>query len=146
MRKNLNKSIQLNASPQKVWEVLQADKYTRIWYAEFKEGSFAETDWKLESKAIFNDGMGNGMIGRIVVSDPYRNISIEYDGLLMNGVEDIDSEDAQHVKGGREVYNLVESEGGTQLTVGGDISEEYFDMMSAKWDKALLKIKELLEE
>jgi len=35
----IKKSIEVNSPKEKVWSVLLVDKFTRIWYSEFSEGS-----------------------------------------------------------------------------------------------------------
>jgi uncharacterized protein YndB with AHSA1/START domain len=142
----IKKSIEINASKEKVWEVLTDDSYTRIWYAEFHEGSHAITDWKLGSKAIFTDGKGSGIIAKIVKNDPTEILSMEYTGMLADGKEDYESEMACGVAGGRETYILSEKEGVTTLDLEGDMNDEMYDMMSGLWEKAFGKVKELSEQ
>lgn len=141
----IKKSIQISAPKEKVWDVLLQDHSTRIWYAAFSEGSYAETDWQLGSKAIFKDNSNSGMVGTVVVNRPHEVISVEYTGVIENGEEIYNNEVAKAVQGGRETYRLSEKYGITQLNIECDMSEEYFDMMSAAWDQALQKIKELAE-
>ncbi|CAN5507420.1 hypothetical protein BH23BAC1_BH23BAC1_24520 [soil metagenome] len=139
----IKKSIEIDAPKEKVWEVLQEDQYTRNWYAEFKEGSHAVTDWKEGSKALFLDNEGNGMIGRIITKKPFEIISIEYDGFIMGGVEDYESEGARATKGTKETYRLSGTNGKTKLDIESDMGKDWFDSMSEAWDRALEKIKEL---
>ena len=141
----IRKEITLHPSPERIWEVLFQDHYTRQWYAAFQEGAHAVTDWQVGSKALFQDNDGNGMIGTIVESIPNEVLSIEYVGLIMNGEEDYESPGAQAVKGGRETYRLNEKGGTTQLEVNLDISPDYYEMMASAWDQALIIIKELAE-
>lgn len=144
--KTIKKSIEIKASKEKVWEVLTEDRYTRIWYAEFHEGSHAVTDWKVGSKAIFKGNDENGIIAKIIKNDPTEILSMEYTGMLVNGVEDYDSDMACGVAGGRETYILSEQEGVTTLNVEGDMNDEMFEMMSGLWEKAFAKLKELAEQ
>lgn len=142
-RETIKKSITINAPKEKVWEVLINDEFTRIWYASFSEGTHAETDWQIGSKAVFTDNSKCGIVGRIIENKPNELISIEYMGVVMDGVEDYDSETANEVKGGVETYHLLENDGNTHLAISCDMGEKYFDTMSLEWDKALQKIKEL---
>lgn len=141
----IKKSIKISAPKEKVWEVLLLDEFTRIWYAEFSEGSHAETDWQVGSKAVFTDNSGSGLLGKVIVNQPNEIISVEYQGLVQAGMEDYESEDAQAVKGTRETYHLSEKDGATQVAIEADMAAEYYEMMSAAWDKALQKIKMLSE-
>jgi uncharacterized protein YndB with AHSA1/START domain len=142
----IKKTIEINASKEKVWEVLTEDRYTKIWYAEFHEGSHAITDWKVGSKAVFTDGSGNGIIAKITKNDPTEILSMEYSGMLINGKEDYESEMACGVAGGSETYIMLEKEGVTTLDVEADMNDEMYDMMSGLWEKAFAKLKELAEQ
>ena len=44
MKKTLKKSIAINASKEKVWEVLMNDEYNRQWFSEFSQDTRVETD------------------------------------------------------------------------------------------------------
>lgn len=142
----MKKSIVINSSKEKVWDVLFTDPYIRIWYNEFAVGCYAVTDWELGSKAVFKDGNENGLVGEIVANQPNQLLSIEYTGVLESGVEDYESEMANQMKGGRETYKISETDEGTYLEVELDIAQEYFEMMSSMWENALEKIKELAEQ
>ena len=144
--KKIKKSIDINASKEKVWEVLTEDRYTRIWYAEFHEGSHAVTDWKVGSKAVFKDESGSGIIAKIIKNDPTEILSMEYTGMLVNGKEDYESDMAKGLAGGRETYIMLEKEGVTTLDLEGDMNDEMYDMMSGLWEKAFAKVKELSEQ
>lgn len=144
--KTIKKSIEVNASKEKVWQVLIDGRYTKIWYAEFHEGSQAVTDWKLGSKAIFKDNDGNGIIGTIVKNNPTEILSIEYSGMLIKNVEDYESDMAKEMKGVQETYILSEREGVTTLNIECGMTDEMYEMMNGLWDKALVKLKELAEQ
>lgn len=143
--KVITKSIEIKAPKEKVWNVLLDDKSTRIWYAEFSEGTFAETDWKVGSKALFIDNTRSGMVSKVIVNNPGQMLSVEHQGIVMEGKEDYESEMAKAVKGGREIYMLSEKNGNTQLSIECDMAEQMFESMSLSWDKALQKIQELSE-
>jgi hypothetical protein len=141
----IRKSIEVNAPKEIVWEVLLDDKFTRIWYAEFSEGSHAETDWKVGSKAVFTDNSGCGLIATVVENNPFEFLQVQYTGYMNNGVEDYDSNIAKEVKGGLETYSLSEKDGVTNLSIECGMSEQMFETMSLAWDKALQKLKKLSE-
>lgn len=141
--KTIQKTKEINAPKEKVWNVLLEDEYNRIWMAEFMEGSHAKTDWIVGHKVRFLDNDNNGLVGRIITKQPYDVIEMEYDGEVKNGEDDFDSEMAQQMKGSRENYYLSESNGVTTLKIEVDMGDDWIDMMSAAWDKALDKIEEL---
>lgn len=144
--RTIKKSIDINAPRDRVWDVLFGDEYTKIWYAEFAEGSHAETDWKVGSKAVFTDKKGEGMISRIDANRPNEFLSLEYLGFIMNGKEDYESAGAKSMMGGHETYKLSEKSGHTHLDITSDMGEEYYDSMAKAWDKALMKVKGLAEK
>ena len=141
--KTMQKSKEINAPKEKVWNVLLEDEYNRIWMAEFMEGSHAKTDWIVGHKVRFLDNNNNGLVGRIITKQPYDTIEMEYDGEVKNGEDDLDSEMAQQMKGSRENYYLSEHNGVTTLKVEVDMGDDWYQMMSDAWDKALDKIDEL---
>jgi uncharacterized protein YndB with AHSA1/START domain len=139
--KTIKKTVDISASKENVWKVLTEDQYNRKWYAEFMEGTHAVTDWKENSKVIFKDDKGSGLIGKIISSKPNEFLSIEYTGMLLNNKEDYESAEAKSSKGGRETYALSEKGNLTHLAISGDMAEEFFNSMSEAWDKALDKLK-----
>lgn len=143
--KTLKKTINIEAPKEKVWEVLTKDAYTREWYAAFSEGAHAVTDWKINSKVIFKDPSGNGLIGKIVSNKPNELLSVEYTGSLIKNKEEYEHPDAVAVKGGHETYTLSEQGNNTRLSIASDMTEEFVDSMSAAWDEALDKLKALAE-
>ena len=144
--KLIEKSITIDAPAEKVWEVLFTQELNKIWFAEFSEGTQAYTDWQVGSKAVFKDDSGSGIVGRITVNKLHEEMVIEYDGMIMNGKEDFDSEDAKNMKGINETYKLVTDGPQTRLDVTVDMDPEYFEMMSDSWDRAMDIIKELAEK
>jgi len=142
----IEKSIEINAPKEKVWDVLILDEYNREWYKSFSEGTHADTDWQVGSKAIFTDNSKDGIIGRIIKNEPGKALEIEYDGMIMGGVEDYDGDLAKKVKGGKETYLLTSNNGKTTLSVSCDMDPEYLEMMTEQWGVAMEKIKELSEK
>ncbi len=143
--KTIKKSIEINASPENVWDVLFNEKFNKSWYEEFSEGSRGETDWEVGSKAVFTDKTGNGLIAKITANKPYEILSMEYEGVVKDGVEIYDNDEANELKGGHEIYRLSGKEGITHLSIESDMSEEYLDRMASAWERALQKIKVLSE-
>jgi uncharacterized protein YndB with AHSA1/START domain len=143
--RTIRKSITINAPKEHVWEAMMQDKYYQEWTAAFSEGSHVETDWELGSKAVFTDKSGNGIVGRVVEKVPYKQLAVEFEGLVHEGREDYESEGARQVKGSRESYLLTEEHGSTRLDTSSEMGEEYYEQMSQAWDRALQKLKHLAE-
>ncbi|CAG5017485.1 hypothetical protein DYBT9275_05782 [Dyadobacter sp. CECT 9275] len=144
-KKRIKKSITIDASKEKVWDVLMLDNYNSIWYACFSEGTVAVTDWQVGSKVIFKDGSENGLIGTVMINEPSKMLSVTYTGMLEGGKEDYESEAAKDFAGSEETYVLSENNNVTTLDISVDMGADYFDMMTEAWDHALVSIKELSE-
>jgi hypothetical protein len=116
-----------------------------MWYEEFSAGAYAQTDWTLNSKVVFTDPTGNGLIGKVVQNRKLEAMTVEFTGQLVDGVEDYTSQVAQALKGKRESYRLAEQNGLVLLSISADLSDLYADQMEPAWDRALQKIKNLAE-
>jgi hypothetical protein len=141
----IKKSININAGKDKVWDVLFSDKFNRQWYAAFGEGVYAQTDWKVGSKAIFTDPAGDGLVAKVAENSKPDQLMVEYTGVLSKGKEDYESPMAKQLAGGQEKYFLKSNNRSTELFIECDMNEESFDSMSKTWDVALAKIKSLSE-
>jgi Polyketide cyclase / dehydrase and lipid transport len=141
----IKKNIVIDATKQKVWHVLVNDTFSRIWYQEFSAGAYAQTDWNINSKVIFADPTGNGLIGKIIDNRKFEALTIEFTGQLVEGVEDYTSQTAQALKGKRESYRIKEQNGPVLLSISADLADVYAEQMEPAWERALLKIKSLSE-
>ena len=141
----LHFSILINATPEKIWKVLWTDDTYRKWTSAFAEGSYAQSDWKEGSKILFLGGEGSGMVSRIAQSKPNEFMSFEHLGVVKDGVEDTTSDDVKPWAGSHEDYTLKKVNGKTELSVDMDITEEFKEMFSNMWPKALQNVKKLSE-
>lgn len=137
--------IAIDAPREKVWNVLWADDTYREWTSPFSPGSHAETDWKKGSKVLFLDGKGMGMVSTIAENIPNEYMSFEHRGVVKDGIEDTESEEVKKWAGAHENYTLKNVSGKTELVVDMDINDEYKDMFTEIFPKALQKVKELSE-
>jgi len=144
--KKLEFSIAINASPEKIWDIIIGKDTYSQWTAPFAEGSTVETDWKKGSKALFLDGKGQGMVSEIVESIPGKFLSIHHLGEVKDGVEDPTTYQGEQWGDALENYTLKEVEGKTVWQVNMDMNEEYVQYMKDTWPLALAKVKELAEK
>jgi hypothetical protein len=145
MKSTIEKSIVLNATKEKVWDVLILDKFNTQWYAVFCEGTQAKTDWKQGSSVVFTDQTGDGMLARIVVNKPSEELDIKYEGFITGGKEDVTSEEVKPWVGLHERYKLSEEKNATRLDVKTEVPDKHLTSFNELWDKAVIKIKELSE-
>lgn len=147
----LHFSIFINAGREKVWDTMLGDATYREWTSVFNPGSYYKGNWEEGSKILFlgpnpdgTPGEG-GMVSRIKENRLHEYISIEHQGIVKNGVEDMESEEAKKWAPAYENYTFVEKEGGTEVQVSTDTVPEYTEMFSQMWPAALTKLKELSE-
>ena len=126
------------------------DATYREWTKEFNPGSYFKGDWTEGSKILFlgpnlaGEGEG-GMVSQINENRLHEFISIEHLGMISEGIEDTSSEMTAAWKGAHENYTFTEKDGGTELIVDTDVTEEMSADMEAMWKKALVKLKEMCE-
>jgi uncharacterized protein YndB with AHSA1/START domain len=138
-------STTINAPKDQVWRAMVSDATYRQWTSAFEEGSYAVTDWKEGSKALFLTPAGNGMVSRIVAHRPNEFLSIEHLGTVKDGIEEPQSAMGQGWAGAFENYTLREVDGSSTLTVEMDVKDEYKSYIEETWPKALSKLKEISE-
>jgi hypothetical protein len=144
--------IFINAPKKKVWDIMLEDKTYREWTEAFNPGSYYKGSWEKGSKILFlgpdpaNPGVEGGMVSRIKDNKLHEFISIEHLGIVKDGVEDTTGEEAKKWAPAYENYTFNEKDGGTELLVDLDLSDEYKDMFDEVWPKALKKLKELAEK
>lgn len=142
----LSYSIKIHAPKQKVWDVLWATETYQTWTKFFSCSSTMQTDWKVGGKTYFCDGEGNGMVSTIEHLDEPNTIVFKHLGMIMDGKEDLESDEVKSWAGALEKYLLTDVEEGTQLHVEVDIQPEYTEMMNKGFDQGLAMVKYLAEK
>lgn len=146
----INFSIQINAPKEKVWDTMLGEATYREWTVPFHVGSYYKGDWSEGSKMVFlgpdevnkKDG---GMVSRIKTNRKYEFISIEYLGMIVNGVEDTTSDEVKKWTPAFENYTFTEKDGGTEVSVEIDVNDEYKATFEEMWPKALKILKSIAE-
>lgn len=140
------KTIEINASASKVWDVLTSPEHTAEWAPEFAGGAefHIESDWKPGSLVLWK-----GQDGKVIVEGNVT--AIELNTFLRFTVFDVRGEKPSVTEEDGITYEFTEQNGKTTLRVlQGDFSVmaegEKFHRMSAKvWDRVLPKVKVLAE-
>ncbi|MBO6620689.1 MAG: SRPBCC domain-containing protein [Balneola sp.] len=143
--KKIHSEITINASPETVWNVMLEDDTYRKWTSAFAEGSHYEGSWKQGEKMLFLDPEGTGMVSIIAELRPHEFISLEHIGIIQDGIEDTESEDAKKWAPAFENYTFEEVKGKTKLSIDMDILDEFEEMFTEMWKNALKKLKVLSE-
>jgi uncharacterized protein YndB with AHSA1/START domain len=142
-------SIHIDAPKEKVWNTMLDDATYREWTLPFNPGgSRYEGNWEEGSEIRFLAANAQGgMFSRIKENRPYEYISIEHLGMIdQNGVVDTTSDEVKKWTPAFENYTLTATDTGTEVSVDMDINDEYKDMFSDTWPRALSILKTLAEK
>lgn len=137
-------STTINAPKEKVWNILFTDENYPKWAKVFCEGSKVKTNWKEGSPIEFTTPSGEGTFGQIEQNVPNKLMVFRHSGVVKNGnkTHDEESQAWQNIK---ESYELIETNGKTELKVEIDSIAKYADNFNKIFPKALKRIKELSE-
>ena len=144
-RKLVQKSISINASAERIWRVITEAQYNVVWLAALGRRKIAQTDWQEGSKAVFVDDDQTGLITRIRVARPFEKIRMQNVGMITNGAEDCESDDAVASRAFFEQYLLMPEDGSVRMHVEVTVEDDFYNDVSDCWAKALEIIKELAE-
>lgn len=146
----LHFSIVINAPKEKVWHAMLDDDSYREWTSVFNEGSYYEGGWDKGSKILFlgpdpTTGKLGGMVSEIAENRPYEFISIKHLGLVNDGVEDTESEEAKKWAPAYENYTFKEVDGGTEVLVDLETEESMAEEFNKMWPAGLEQLKKIAE-
>lgn len=146
--KKLHFEIVINAPREKVYKTMLDDATYRDWTKTFHDGSYYSGSWDKGSRIQFLSPEGEGMFATIVENRPHEFISIKILGMIKNGVEEVDTDEAKNWTPTYENYTFADAVNGTLLSIDTDLSDNdiYVEMFSAMWPKALERLKELAEK
>jgi uncharacterized protein YndB with AHSA1/START domain len=143
----VDKTVEVDASAARVWEVLTCRTHTQDWASEFSLGGpqlHIESDWTLGSPVIWKEKRGGTVVeGTVTASVPHS--------LLRFTV--FDPQGPRPLVGPDDgiTFKLTERAGKTVLWVShGDFSRmadgaRYRDLTDEIWDRALARIRRLAE-
>jgi hypothetical protein len=143
--KTLHFSKEIEASRERVWDVMLTDETYRIWTEVFAAGSYFEGSWEKGAEVRFLSPEGGGMFAQIAESRRPEFLSIRHVGELRDGVPDTESEAVRRWAPAYENYTFLDREGTTDLRVDIDVTEDWESYMNEKWPLALERLKEICE-
>nr|WP_224996143.1 SRPBCC domain-containing protein [Cesiribacter sp. SM1] len=145
----LHFEILIDAPAEKVYNTMLDQEHYTAWTAVFNPDSHYEGSWEKGSKILFigagENGEQGGMVSRIKENIPHKYVSIEHLGLYQNGREITTGKEVENWAGSLENYSFENRNGSTLLSVDMDANQEFREMFSALWPKALEKLKALCE-
>ena len=139
----------IDADAEKVFSTLtEEDTYGR-WTAAFGPGCHFKGSWEEGSKIQFlapNEiGEINGMYSTVMENQPPHKLTLEHQGLVQNGEETNEGNEAEKWSGSKESYSLKEEDGKTLLSISMDIPPEEKGFFMEAWEQALISLKEICE-
>ena len=143
----VDKSVEIDASPARVWEVLTSRELTTDWASEFSSGGpqiHIESDWVVGSPVLWKNQKGHVVVEGTVTA-------AELHSLLQYTVFDVDARRPALGPHDGVTYKLTDRSGKTILWVSqGDFSTmadgaRYRELSEAIWERALARIKRLAE-
>ena len=139
--KLLEYTIQINATPEKVWEVLFTQDNYKKWASAMNEGTYFEGTWEEGSIMKFLDPKNNGMYNLVVKNIPNKQLSMKHLGWILEGVLT-----PQNWEDSTLDYILEPNENGTLLIGKVNSLDEFVDFFNSKYPKNFENIKNLAEE
>ena len=142
-------SIEIDATPQQVYNIMLDDSTYRKWTAAFNPTSSFRGSWKTGSTIHFigtdSEGQEGGMVSRIKENIPHQFVSIEHLGVIHNGKEIMSGKEVDGWAGSLEEYTYTQQGNKTILSVALDSNPEFKSYFTETYPKALKILKELCE-
>lgn len=139
--KLLEYTIQINATPEKVWEVLFTQDNYKKWASAMNEGTYFEGTWEEGTIMKFLDPKNNGMYNLVEKNIPNKQLSMKHLGWILEGVLT-----PQNWEDSTLDYILEPNENGTLLIGKVNSLDEFVDFFNSKYPKNFENIKNLAEE
>lgn len=137
--------IEVNATPEKVWNILFNDETYRQWTAVFCQGSYYKGTLKQGGRVHFLTPEGSGMYADVIFCTPHSNMMFQHIGEVVDFVEQPINEAAEKWTGAFENYILKDNGDSTLLIAEIDLSPEHVEFFEENFPKGLEKVKELSE-
>lgn len=137
--KHIKKEFLLNCKPEEAWQlVVDRNKYQK-WAFAFQEGSTYAGDMGLNEMISFVDGSGDGLVSKVVVFEPEKEIKFSFLGEVTSGKYVEVPAFAEMLE-----HYIFEPMGNqTKMLVDVAMDDEYYDMMNEMWDQAGIELIKL---
>ncbi|MEG1047385.1 SRPBCC family protein [Carnobacterium sp.] len=137
--KHIKKEFLLNCKPEEAWQlVVDRNKYQK-WAFAFQEGSTYTGDMGLNETISFVDGSGDGLVSKVVVFEPEKEIKFSFLGEVTSGKYVEVPAFADMLE--QYIFEPVGNQ--TKMLVDVAMDDEYYDMMNEMWDQAGIELIKL---
>lgn len=138
--------IEINASKEKVWDVLWNSETYKQWTEVFHPGSQYKGDLKAGGRIHFVSSELDGMFSDVIFYTPNEFVLFQHLGDVKEGEEQPIDDEKNFWSGCFEQYSLKENNGRVILKVEVDVVPDYAEYFNEAFPKGLRKIKELSEK
>lgn len=139
--KFLEFEIQINATPEKVWETLFTQDSYKKWASAMNEGTYFEGNWEVGSIMKFLDPQNNGMYNLVTENIRFKVLGMKHLGWILKG-----ELSPQNWEDSTLNYILEPSENGTLLKGTVKSLDEFVEFFNSKYPQNFEHIKRLAEE
>ena len=139
--KFLEFEIQINATPEKVWETLLTQDSYKKWASAMNEGTYFEGNWEVGSIMKFLDPQNNGMYNLVTENIRFKVLGMKHLGWILKG-----ELSPQNWEDSTLNYILEPSENGTLLKGTVNSLDEFVEFFNSKYPQIFEHIKRLAEE
>ena len=137
--------IDINASRERVWDIMWGEKTYGEWLSVFTEESYIKGKLEKEGRVHLLAPSGEGMYSDIIFFKENEYLVFSHIGYVKDGHEMPVDADTEVWTGSLESFFLTEAPGGTHLKIELDNQKEYHDMMKMNYNVALQKLKSMCE-
>ncbi len=138
--------IEIQASPEKIWEVLWNPKTFSEWRGFFNPNASFQSDWKVGGQTRFLDSANSGLVSTISNLEESRFVTFNHLGILVNGVPETNTRLIKEWSGAPERYLLIPLEDDKiRLQVEVRDFRGMRDKMDDAYPKALELVKKMAE-
>lgn len=139
--KFLEFEIQINATPEKVWETLFTQDSYKKWASAMNEGTYFEGNWEVGSIMKFLDPQNNGMYNLVTENIRFKVLGMKHLGWILKGELSPQNWEYSTLN-----YILEPSENGTLLKGTVNSLDEFVEFFNSKYPQNFEHIKRLAEE
>ena len=136
--KFLEFEIQINATPEKVWETLFTQDSYKKWASAMNEGTYFEGNWEVGSIMKFLDPQNNGMYNLVTENIRFKVLGMKHLGWILKG-----ELSPQNWEDSTLNYILEPSENGTLLKGTVNSLDEFVEFFNSKYPQNFEHIKRL---
>jgi uncharacterized protein YndB with AHSA1/START domain len=141
--KEMQFSVDISASKEKVWDILWRDETFRQWAGLIDPDTYMVGELIEGNTVQFISGdSGYGVTSLVEKVTPCEYLLLRHSA---DTQDEGQRERDDQWTGGAEIYTLTENNDVTTLTIQFDSPAELVDIMNENYPKAMTKIKELAE-